>query len=186
MRCSSCEALLDRYVEGALKPRQMADVTAHVRGCSNCRALIEELKVVDALLVTTRTPELAENFTFAVMADVQALPAPRAREHPFWSFLALYSAAAWVATIAGMALTGTTPNAVLTLVAMGLSRAGVVSGSFAANVSHGLSHTFPSLAAFGIGVLLVDIAIAGAFALLYFVVRPRLAAQLAPSREAAS
>jgi hypothetical protein len=67
-----------------------------------------------------------------------------------------------------------------------LSHAGVVSSAAAASASRGLSHTVPALAAFSAGVLILDIAIAAAFAVLYFVLRPRLAAQLASSREAVS
>lgn len=186
MRCSSCEPRLDRFVEGTLTPREMADVSAHLRSCEHCRALLDELKVVDGLLFTTRVPELAPNFTFAVMAEVNALPAPRARQHPLWSFLALYSAAAWVAVVAGMVLTGTHPATVLNIVSSALSKAGVVSGAAASSVSQGLAHTMPTLAAFSVGVLIIDITIACAFAAVYLFVRPRLAAQLASSPEARS
>ena len=186
MRCSSCEPLLDRYIEGTLTTRQMIDIGKHVSACADCRALLDELKVVDALLFTTDVPDLPENFTFAVMAEVNGMPAPRVRAHPVWSFLALYSAAAWVAAVAGMALSGISPKTVVTFIASALGKAGSVSGGVAAGVSHSLSHTIPALAAFGFGVLIIDIAIAGAFALLYFVVRPRVLARLASVPEALS
>src|SRR5579864_7491755 len=63
VRCSSCEPLLDRYVEGTLLPRTMAQVRTHVRDCDACRELLDELKAVDGLLFTTRVPELPQNFT---------------------------------------------------------------------------------------------------------------------------
>jgi hypothetical protein len=129
---------------------------------------------------------LPENFTFAVMADVRVLPVPRARQHPVWSFLALYSAAAWVAGVLAMALTGTHPATVLAAVSSSLARLGVFSSSVASNLSHGLAHITPTLAAFGAGVLVIDFAIAGAFAVLYFVIRPRLAARLASFPESLS
>lgn len=186
VRCSSCEPLLDRYIEGTLTPRQMIDIGKHVNACADCRALLDELKVVDGLLFTTEVPHLPENFTFAVMAEVGAMPAPPARAHPIWSFLALYSAAAWVAAVAGMALSGISPKTVFTVIASELGKAGSLLGGVAAGVSHSLSHTVPALAAFGFGVLIIDIAIAGAFALLYFVVRPRVIARLASAPEALS
>jgi anti-sigma factor RsiW len=186
VRCSSCEPLLDRYVEGTLKPRQMIDISAHLRTCDSCRDLLEELKNIDGLLATTRVPELPMNFTFAVMAEVSGMPAPRAREHPVWSFLVLYSAAAWVATVLAMVFTRTTPREVLAAISSALSHAGFVSGAVSANVSHGFSHFVPTLAAFGAGVLVIDVAIACAFALLYFVVRPRVAARLASVPESLS
>jgi predicted anti-sigma-YlaC factor YlaD len=42
MRCSACEPLLDRYVEGTLKPPQMIAISAHLPECESCRALLEE------------------------------------------------------------------------------------------------------------------------------------------------
>jgi anti-sigma factor RsiW len=186
VRCSACEPLLDRYVEGTLKPPQMLAIAAHLRSCESCRALLEELKAIDGLLATTRVAGLPENFTFAVMAEVNALPAPRARQHPLWSFLILYSAAAWVAGVLAMALTGTPPGAVVAAVSSALARAGFFSGGLAAALSRGFSHFTPTLAAFGAGVLILDVAVACAFALLYFIIRPRLAARLASIPESLS
>jgi anti-sigma factor RsiW len=182
VRCSSCELLLDRYLEGTLTPRQMIDVAAHVRDCANCRELLEEVKVVDGLLFTTGVPELPENFTFAVMAEVNSLPAPHARAHPVWSFLVLYSAAAWVATVVAMAITRTSPAVVFEFIGRALTNAGAASGGFAASVSSALTHS-TALAAFGFGALLIDAVLAAAFAVLYFVVRPRLVARFASAPE---
>jgi anti-sigma factor RsiW len=176
--------LLDRYLEGTLKPAQMRAIGEHLRSCEHCRGLLDEVKVIDGLLATTRVPELPENFTFAVMAEVGAMPAPRARQHPIWSFLVLYSAAVWAAAVAGMVVTGTGPAAVIAMLGSALSKAGIASANFSSAVSDGLTHAMPGLAAFGLGVLVIDIAMACAFALLYFVVRPRLAARLAPVSEA--
>ena len=184
MRCSSYEPLLDRYIECTLPPRQMQQVAAHLASCDSCRGLLDELRVVDGLLFTTTVPDLPQNFTFAVMAEVNSMPAPRAREHPVWSFLALYSAAAWVAAVLGMAFTGTSPHAVLNAIWSGLQSAGRSAGTLAASVSHGMVHTMPALAAFGIGMLLLDIVVAAAIALVYLVIRPRLAARLASVPEA--
>ncbi|MGA7570105.1 MAG: zf-HC2 domain-containing protein, partial [Candidatus Aquilonibacter sp.] len=72
MRCSSCEPLLDRYIEGTLTPREMTRVTAHLHACPHCESLLTELRVVDALLATTAPMELAPNFTFAVMAEARS------------------------------------------------------------------------------------------------------------------
>jgi anti-sigma factor RsiW len=183
VRCSSCEPLLDRYLEGTLPVPKMIAITAHLRECASCRDLLAELKAVDGLLATTTACDLPENFTFAVMAEARTMPAPRARAHPIWSFLVLYPAAAWVAAVAAMVLTGTSPRTVLAAISSGLSRAGAISGTFSFSLSHSLSHVTPMLAAFGAGVLVIDVAFAAAFALLYFVVRPRVAARLASARE---
>jgi anti-sigma factor RsiW len=96
MRCSACEPLLDRYLEGTLSPQQMREIAAHLEACASCAALLDELKVVDGLLVTAPRPALPENFTFAVMAEVRAMPQPRAYRRSWWAAVALYLAAAWV------------------------------------------------------------------------------------------
>ena len=162
----------------------MRAIREHVQSCTHCQALLDEVNVIDALLETATVPDLPQNFTFAVMAEMNSQPPPRVRAHPVWSFLALYSAAAWVAVVLGLALSGTSPRVVIAGIGSMLGRLGVASDGFSANVAQGLSGTIPGLAAFGVGVLIIDIAIACAFALLYFVVRPRLAARLASFTEA--
>ena len=178
MHCSSCEPLLDRYLEGTLPARRMADIRAHIASCEHCRALLDEVKVVDALLFTTKVPDLPHNFTFAVMAEVQSMPAVRASSHRVWSFLAIYSAAAWVAAILALAFTGTSPQAVLGLAATALTGiAGQIGGALA-----GAPHPTPALATFGFGVLALDAVLAALVGVLYFGVRPRLASAIAFSR----
>jgi len=56
MRCSWCEPQLDAYLEGGLSPGTAARVAAHLRTCGDCQALLGELRVIDALLATARTP----------------------------------------------------------------------------------------------------------------------------------
>ena len=100
MRCSSCEPLLDRYIEGTLTPREMSRVREHLASCPHCAALMAELRVVDALLATTRPVELAPNFTFAVMAEARTTPLHAARRFPLWAVLGGYTAIAWVVATA--------------------------------------------------------------------------------------
>ena len=186
MRCSSCEPLLDRYIECTLPPRQMAGIAQHLRTCASCNALLDELRAVDGLLFTTTVPDLPQNFTFAVMAEVNALPAPRARQHPVWSFLTLYLAAAWVAAVLGMAFSGTSPRTVMTAVWNVLGGAAGTLGGLASSAAHGMGQTTPTLAAFGLGLLFLDMAVAGIIAVVYLVIRPRLAAHLVSASEASS
>jgi anti-sigma factor RsiW len=96
VRCSSCEPLLDRYVEGTLSAREMARVSAHLRSCPHCEALLTELRVVDALLATTAPVELAPNFTFAVMAEARAHPTRARRPLSLWAVLTFYVVGAWI------------------------------------------------------------------------------------------
>jgi len=96
MRCSSSRVLLDEFVDGTLPASKNALVAAHVATCAECAALLEELRVIDALLITPRKLEPAPNFTFKVMADVRALPRPHVHRgaHAFVVILA-YLAFAW-------------------------------------------------------------------------------------------
>lgn len=179
MRCSSCEPLLDRFLEGTLTPREIIDAAAHLRSCAGCTRLLEELKVVDALLFTTDVPELPGNFTFAVMAETISLPAPKPHEHRVWSFVALYLAAAWIAALAMFFASGASLAKLGATLAFGLGRLAHVFSGDAAGIGHGA----PALATFSLGVLSIDLALACAAAILYFVVRPRLAAHLASVSE---
>jgi anti-sigma factor RsiW len=180
VRCSSCEPLLDRYLEGTLTPRQMIDTAAHIRACGACARLIEEVKVVDALLFTTDVPALPANFTFAVMAETRSLPAPKPYRHRLWSFVALYLAAAWIAAFALFAVSGLSLAKAGAAIAAGF---GSLAQSFSGGAA-GIAHGAPALATFSAGVLSLDLALAAAAAATYFLIRPRLAAHLASASEA--
>jgi anti-sigma factor RsiW len=95
MRCSLCEPLLDAYLEGTLRPRQARAVAAHLRGCSVCAALLQELRVVDALLTTARAPSVGADITAAVVSATAASAPHEPRRLPLWLALLLYVAAAW-------------------------------------------------------------------------------------------
>ncbi|MBV9269462.1 MAG: zf-HC2 domain-containing protein [Candidatus Eremiobacteraeota bacterium] len=183
MRCSFCELLLDRYVEGTLSRREMAAVTKHLATCNDCRALLEELKVVDGLLFTTRRPDLPPNFTFKVMSEARSVPAPRVPRRQFWSFLALYLASAWVLFVLWLATTGTNARAVGEAL---LVSAGRVNDTFAAVFSsaHAIGNS-STLFAFGSVALALDVAIATAAVFFFINVRSRLAARPAPVSEEA-
>jgi anti-sigma factor RsiW len=185
MRCSSCSRLLDRYIDGTLRPRQMLDVTEHLRDCAACSELLHETKVVDGLLFTTEPAALPQNFTFAVMAEVNSMPAPRPCSHPVWSFIAVYPVAAWVAGVAAMAVTGTSPGEVLAFLSAAFSHAGAVNSAVWTAYGHRFNDA-PALALFGFGTLLLDAVLGAAIAGFYLFLRPRLAATLASVPEVRS
>jgi anti-sigma factor RsiW len=160
VRCSSCEPLLDRYFEGTLKPPVMRAISAHLRSCPHCTALLDEVNVIDALLATTRATEPAPNFTFAIMAEVRSMPAPRKRHHPAPRLVALYIALAWAAAIIWFIASGVSPRAMGFALMHGAARLGSIFTSFAAGGAHALGHSTAALAAIGIVVLALDIAVA--------------------------
>jgi anti-sigma factor RsiW len=176
--CNWCEERFERFLDGALTAGERARLLAHVDGCDACRGLLEELRVVDALLLAPRTIELPENFTVTTMADVHALPAPAKCRAPVIATLVAYVVAAW--SLAGAAVL-IAPDAVLHAARNVLALAGRWLAVFA-----GLQHSFVHLGdrgdvsswttvAGGIiiadGVVLVGVAIA-------LRARPRIAGRL--------
>lgn len=167
MRCSSCEPLLDRYVEGTLTPREMTRVQVHLRTCARCDALLGDLRVVDALLATTRPAELAPNFTFAVMAEVRTARIEERRRLSPWAVLAFYVIGAWIACYGLYAAFG-----------LHVPRIDVGTQALAAlsAVARGFSPATPLVLGSVVGVLLLDaLLIAGAVA-IYRAMRARHAA----------
>lgn len=178
MSCSWSEERFERFLDGALSPHDRSALLAHVDGCDGCRSLLEELRVVDALLLEPRTVTLAENFTFATMADVRTAPAPRVRHAPCAAYAVSYLVAAWSLIGAGF------------LIAPGWLRA---SGETAIDVAHTILVSFDGIgrvaarltgrdlstwAAFAVGVLLFDVVLALVVTGAVRFARPRLADRL--------
>lgn len=174
MRCSSCENLLDRYVEATLPPAQMQAVSAHLVTCLECGELHERLRVVDGLLETQRDLELPVNFTFAVMAEVRALPAPQAARKPVMLFLFAYLVGAWLAAAAAYALLR--PSAPTARV-LGPLAGGALQA--VGHVAHALWPVTPIAVSAVVTALTFDVLLLAAIVLFYRVVRPALAERLA-------
>jgi len=179
VRCSWCERSLDRYVEATLAPRAMADVAKHLAGCPNCTALLVELRVVDALLETTKPLELPINFTFAVMADVRTLAQPRVARFAWWAVTVTYLALAWLVGL-GVALdTNDVSRAALAQTFAPIAANWHAVLNAVGGTSHALGSGAPIATGAGIVVLFADALALGAVFYFYRTLRPRLAAQLA-------
>ncbi|MGA2759172.1 MAG: zf-HC2 domain-containing protein [Candidatus Cybelea sp.] len=175
MRCSSCEALLDDYLEATLSHRQMRDVALHLQSCPSCDALLEELRVVDALLATARSPgRVGSDFTAAVVSATAAAPLHPSRRKTLWLPLLAYLCVAW-ALLAFAALDARGVAAV----AQRLAASG--EGGLAA-VAAGLRAVAPATgvaAAAVTGVLLVDLLLLAGIVYGYRRLRPALSVYLA-------
>lgn len=184
MRCSSCEPLLDRYVEGTLNAREMIRVGAHLRACSRCEALLTELRVVDALLATTTPVELAPNFTFAVMAEVGSLPARRTVRRPSaWAWLSFYLIGAWIAlSVTYAALGGRVPY--VSALAHSFSNGASQALTTITGAAQGFSPAAPLVVGGVVGVLSLDALLAIGAVIVYRAARSRLAAHLQRSEAA--
>jgi anti-sigma factor RsiW len=102
--CSSSEALFEAYLDDVLLPAQRARLLAHLNVCGRCKGVLDELRVVDALLIAPRELELPQNFTFATMAEVRSLPRPHVSSAPVYAYLVSYLVAAWLLIGAGFLL----------------------------------------------------------------------------------
>ncbi len=181
MNCSSFEPKLVPLVEGELTPRDRAAVLAHVEACTVCARLLEDVRIVDGLLLQARRIEPAENFTYRAMAEIRSMPPPRTRRLRWSLYVAAYLGVAWLAILAAAVFGGH-------LIGATFASAANASAAAAAGLDHlvhaglrGFGHGLSSLTAMTIGVLVFDAALALAIALVYTVVRPRLAARLSRS-----
>ncbi len=96
MTCSWCEERFERFLDGDLTSLEHARLSAHVSSCDACRSLLEELRVVDALLLQPRAIEPAPNFTCKTMADIRAMPPPATTRSHVPAYLTCYMVAAWL------------------------------------------------------------------------------------------
>jgi len=177
VNCSSCEARFEEYLDGTLAPALRARVRAHLAGCGSCQGVLEELRVVDALLAAPRSVELPENFTFATMAEVRGLPRPGVSPAPVVAYFVSYLVAAWLLIGAGFLLSGRTMRA---FGETGLDLVGSLARSLGA-VAHAGGRMLGDFG--GIGTLLgtalvLDLAIVAVLVLGFAVVRPRIAERL--------
>jgi len=174
VRCSSCEPLLDAYLEATLRPVQARQVAEHVGGCTACDALLRELRVIDALLATASSPARFDaGFTAAVLSAAQSAAPPARPGRPYWFSLALYLAVAWVV---GLVAALRWRELGLPVRDLWQSQAHGVA-AFAA-VVRALAPATPLAAAAVTGVLIIDSLLVCAMFFAYRHLRPRLALYL--------
>jgi len=183
MRCSHCRALLPACLDRSLAHRARYHVVHHLRACAQCRAWLEEVRVIDGLLATSPCADPAPNFTHVIMSEVRTMPVPAVhRTNPWW-LLCAYVAVAWIIIGAWLKLTGV---GWATAVAFGTNAGAHLSvglQTLAEAAQHAFGTTTPTVAAAVAGVLLLDILVGAAFFAFYTVLRPRLAAELAYVRK---
>ncbi|MGC8486108.1 MAG: anti-sigma factor family protein [Candidatus Baltobacteraceae bacterium] len=183
MRCSSCSNDLDRYLEGTLSPARMRAMAEHLRTCDECRATLDELKVIDALLATTAPVEIAPNFTYAVMAELRTLPQPRAFRFSHWALLTIYTVGAWIALVAFWIFAHASATATLTSASSNAVTA--TSSTFAALAvgMHALAPYAPFAAVAVLLIVAIDAAFFGAIVFYQRRIRPRVLAAIAIREE---
>jgi anti-sigma factor RsiW len=173
MRCSSCEPLLDAYLEASLRRFEAHAVAAHLRVCHGCAALMAELRIVDALLTTARPPRVAADFTAAVVSATHATPRHAPRRMPLGPALLLYLGMAWALAI--VAALRSHDLAAFSGAFLAFGRRDLIALGAAV---HALAPATPVAAAAVTGVLLLDLLLLGALFYGYHRVRPLLALYL--------
>lgn len=183
MRCSSSRVKLDEYVDGTLEPLRARAIERHLAGCGACGALLEELRSIDALLLTARTIDPSPAFTFATMAEVRSLPAPHVHRSPVLSIGAVYLVFAWTLIGLWFAFGGSAGRGVLSLILGTLGAYGAAIARLSSVTGGVFGHATSGVTALMGAILALDIVATVGIALVYGVVRPRLAAHLARSWE---
>jgi hypothetical protein len=179
VNCSWCEERFERFLDGRLTAAESARLRAHVDACAGCYGLLEELRVVDALLLEPRGIDLPPNFTFATLACVRSMAPPRVRRAPVAATLAAYLAGTWSLVGAAFLIA---PNAVLAAgettrdtAATVITAAGAI-GHVAAHLGDRLvPASWPTVAG---GVVVADGLLLIALGAALRIARPRIAERL--------
>jgi hypothetical protein len=145
-----------------------------------CETLHRRLRVVDGLLMTARVPGLHDDFTAHVMAAVSALPQPAPQRKPLLPLAAFYLVAAWIVTVAVVALVR--PHVP---VGSGAVRGMASIAQAVAQGAHALWPFAPIAVPAIVIVLAVDVMLFAALVFFYRRIRPRLTAYLSVPVEAA-
>ena len=177
MSCSSSEDLFEGYLDGTLLPARRARLLAHLASCGACKGVLEELRVVDALIASPRHVELPANFTFATMAEVRSLPRPHATSAPVYAYLVSYLVAAWLLIGAGFLFAATAMRAfgeTALDASASLARVFGIVGHAGARIAG----DFGALGTLLGAAIVLDVAVVLALVVGFTVVRPRLAEHL--------
>lgn len=173
--CSSSDSALDEFLDGTLSPVRHARVSAHIAACDECTELLVELRVVDALLLGPRQLEPAPNFSFKVMADVRALPAPHVPRSRSIAIVATYIVFAWAAIGAFLAFGGASARSALAFLLGAATRFGSETQSLAAASGRLFGHRILDVTSAMGALLAVDLVGIALFVAGYLVVRARRA-----------
>ena len=171
--CSSSDPELDAYLEGTLSPVRRARLSAHLSKCDACGELLTELRVVDALLLAPRTLEPAPNFSFKVMAEICAMPAPHVERARPLAILATYVVFAWSAIGVFLLLGGASARAALDFLVTVSSRTWAEFGSLASASGRLFGHRWLDITAAMGALLALDVACVGAFVAAFAILRAR-------------
>jgi anti-sigma factor RsiW len=90
--CSHMASLLEKYVDGELRPEERASVEEHVKGCHRCYRELEELTALRSRLQEAVEAGVADAPLAGIWEGVaDRLETPTIMEQMWWEFKSLFS-----------------------------------------------------------------------------------------------
>lgn len=102
MSCHDYRDAIAEFVDGALAPARQRELERHVEGCPACRALVADLKTIQAAAFTLDRVELPPHLLPALRARLADEPLPSARGRVFAFPVSRAARAAWLAAAAAL------------------------------------------------------------------------------------
>jgi len=104
MSCHDYRDAIAEFVDGALEPTRQRELERHVEGCPACRALVADLKTIQAAAFTLDRMELPPHLLPALQARLAAEPLPSARARLLAFPVSRAARLAWLAAAAALLL----------------------------------------------------------------------------------
>ncbi|MBV8600044.1 MAG: zf-HC2 domain-containing protein [Candidatus Eremiobacteraeota bacterium] len=184
MRCAASERLFERLLDGTLAANERNRLDRHLASCERCVSVLEELRVIDALLLAPRRLEPAPNFTFKVMAEVRATAAPRNARNPWPWAIGIYLAISWAAIAAWFAFGRPDAFALLATAFDSARHAAAAVDGIARVIATGFGLGYAGIFGWMAFLLVFDFTVLAVVLIARAVIRPRVAARLARSESA--
>jgi hypothetical protein len=102
MSCHDYRDAIAEFVDGALDPASQRELERHVDGCPACRALVADLKTIQAAAFTLDRLELPPHLLPALRARLADEPRPSARERLLAFPVSRAARLAWLAAAAAL------------------------------------------------------------------------------------
>lgn len=102
MSCHEYSDAIAEFVDGTLDPARQRELERHVEGCPACRALVADLKTIQAAAFTLDRVELPPHLLPALRARLAAEPLPSARGRLLGFPASRTARAAWLAAAAAL------------------------------------------------------------------------------------
>lgn len=100
--CKDYSGAIAEFVDGTLEPARQRELERHVEGCAACRALVADLKSIQAAAFTLDRLEVPPHVLPALKARIAAEPLPATRGRLLAFTASRTAAAAWFSSAAAL------------------------------------------------------------------------------------